>query len=145
MTIAYPSDPAIARIAAGLLDRSLPKAEWTHAAHFGSTLWLLRHRPGFDGASEMPGIIRTYNVASGGENTDSAGYHETITQASLRAAAAVLAAAPHETPLHVVLDDLLAGPQGDRDWLLAYWSRDRLFGVEARRRWCPPDIAPLPF
>jgi hypothetical protein len=57
----------------------------------------------------------------------------------------VLAAATPGAPLHVVLDDLLAGPQGDRDWLLAHWSRDRLFSVEARRRWCPLDLAPLSF
>jgi hypothetical protein len=92
----------------------------------------------------MPGLIRAYNIASGGENTDSAGYHQTITLASLRAATAALAAAPGR-PLHLILDDLLAGPQGDRDWLLAYWSRDRLFSVEARRQWVAPDLAPLPW
>jgi hypothetical protein len=29
--------------------------------------------------------------------------------------------------------------------LLAHWTRDRLFGVAARRGWVPPDLAPLPF
>ena len=34
----------IERIGRGLVDRSLPEREWTHAAHFAATLWLLRHR-----------------------------------------------------------------------------------------------------
>ena len=141
----YPCDAALARIAAGITDRSLPKAEWTHAGHFAAVLWLLRCRPGFDGARDMPGLIRAYNLATGVANTDSGGYHETITLASLRAAGAALAEAAPATPLHLVLDRLFAGPAGDKDWLLAYWSRERLFSPEARRRWVDPDLAPLPF
>jgi hypothetical protein len=26
-----------------------------------------------------------------------------------------------------------------------YWTRERLFSVEARRNWVEPDLAPLPF
>lgn len=144
MTIAYPDDASIAALAAGLLDCSLPKPRWTHAAHFAATLWLLRHQPGFDGKQQLPGIIRRYNEASGGENTDSAGYHHTITMASLAAATAALRASPQQ-PLHLILDHLLAGPQGRSDWLLSHWSHALLFGVPARRAWQPPDLAPLPF
>src|SRR5690606_30156650 len=28
---------------------------------------------------------------------------------------------------------------------LSHWSRERLFSVAARRRWVPPDLAPLPW
>lgn len=137
------SDGDIARIGAGLIDRSLPKAEWTHAAHFAAALYLLT-RPGIDAPRDMPGLIRAYNAATGGENTDTAGYHETITQASLRAARHALDAAPH-APLARVLADLLAGPCGRSDWLLAHWSREVLFSVDARRHWRDPDLQPLPF
>ncbi|MFZ4689206.1 MAG: hypothetical protein ACOYLS_08205 [Polymorphobacter sp.] len=144
MTNAYSNDAVVEAIAAGLLDHSLPKARWTHAAHFAATLWLLRHQPGFDGPRDMPGIIRSYNAAVGGENSDTAGYHHTITLASLRLAQAALAAAPHQ-PLHVILDTILAGPAGQSAWLLTYWSRTSLFSVAARRGWVAPDLAPLPF
>ncbi len=137
-------DAAIARIATGVLDLSLPKPEWTHAAHFAAALWLLRHQPGFDGPRDMPGIIRRYNSATGVANTDSSGYHHSITLASLRAAAAALAGAPGQ-PLSDILAGLLAGPCGNRDWLLAYWRRDTLFSIAARRGWVQPDIATLPF
>jgi len=39
----------------------------------------------------------------------------------------------------------MQSPFGNKDWLLAYWSKERLFSVEARRAWVEPDLAPLPF
>ena len=115
----------------------MPKPEWTHAAHFAVTLWLMRHRPALELTSEMPGLIRAYNEATGTPNTDTGGYHETITRASLAATRALLAAAPGR-PLHEILNALLDSPLGDSKWLLEYRSRDRLFSVEARRHWLPP-------
>jgi hypothetical protein len=145
MTLHYPDEDAIARIGRGVLDLSLPKPEWTHAAHFACTLWLMRHKPKLDLAVHMPGFIRAYNEATNTPNTDAGGYHETITQASLRAARAVLNAHRPTMPLHEVLDDLMATRLGDRDWTLAYWTRERLFSVQARREWVEPDIGPMPY
>ncbi|RVU02239.1 hypothetical protein EOE18_17645 [Novosphingobium umbonatum] len=138
------TNDAIARIAHGLLDRSLPKAEWTHAAHWAAALWLLRHRPEAAGIDTMRATIRAYNEATGGVNSDSAGYHESITIASLRAAQAELAKAGDQ-PLEQVLADLLASSLGASDWPLAYWRRETLFTPEARLAWVAPDLAPLPF
>src|SRR5882757_9068700 len=128
----FTSDEEIATIGLGLLDRTLPKTAWTHAAHFAATLWLIRCRPEVEIAREMPGIIRGYNEATGGANTDTSGYHETITQASIRAARAFLIAAPWQ-PLFVTCNALM------------HWTRLRLFSVEARRKWVEPDIKRLPF
>ncbi|WP_182957290.1 hypothetical protein [Gluconacetobacter tumulisoli] len=140
----FASDDAIAAIGRGLLDRTLPKAAWTHAAHFAATLWLLRTRPDMDLPREMPDLIRVYNLAVGGTNTDTSGYHETITQASIRAARAILAEDPSR-PLFATCNTLMASPFGRSDWLLTYWTRPVLFSVAARRGWCAPDIRDLPF
>lgn len=140
----FSNDSEIARAGGKFLDRSLPKPEWTHAAHFAVTLWLMRHRPDLDLAAVMPGLIRAFNEATGTPNTDTGGYHETITRASLGAVRAVLALAPAK-PLHEILEELLVSPLGDSKWLLDYWSRDRLFSVEARRGWLPPDLKPFPY
>jgi hypothetical protein len=67
----FVSEEEISIIGLGLLDRTLPKTVWTHAAHFAATLWLLKHRPELEISREMPGIIRAYNEATGGANTDS--------------------------------------------------------------------------
>jgi hypothetical protein len=101
-------------------------------------------RPELEILREMPDIIRAYNEATGGANTDSSGYHETITQASIRAARAFLVDAPPQ-PLFVTCNALMHSRLGNPDWLMAYWTRSRLFSVEARRAWLEPDLQPLPF
>ena len=139
----YTSDSDIERIARGVRDRTLPKPEWTHAAHFAAALWLLR-QPDVDAMAAMPGLIRAYNEATGVANTDTGGYHETITLASLRAGRAWLAGREH-LPLCAALDGLLSSAYGRSDWLLAYWSKELLFSTAARRSWIEPDLRPLPF
>jgi hypothetical protein len=140
----FTSDEEIATIGLGLLERTLPKTAWTHAAHFAATLWLLRCRPDVEISREMPGFIRGYNEATGGANTERSGYHETITQASIRAARAFLVEAPPR-PLFVTCNALMRSRLGSPEWLLEYWTRSRLFSVEARREWLEPDIKRLPF
>jgi len=142
--IPFKNDEQIVRIGQGLLECSLPKPEWTHAAHFAATLWILRCRPEMDACTVIPPAIRAYNEATGGANTATSGYHETITQASIRAARWFLDARP-QMPLFTACNKLMASNLGDTNWLLAYWSKDQLFSVEARRIWVEPDVMKLPF
>jgi hypothetical protein len=142
--VPFTSDEEIALIGSGLVDRTLPKTVWTHAAHFAAVLWLLKNRSEVEVSREMPGFIRAYNEATGGANTETSGYHETITQASIRAARGFLAGAPPR-PLYMTCNALMCSRLGDPDWLLEYWTRPRLFSVEARRAWLEPDIRSLPF
>jgi len=139
----FSSDADIDRIGRGLLDRSLPKAEWTHAAHFAAAFWLLR-RPDMHALRVMPGLIRAYNEATGVPNTSTGGYHETITLGSLRAARAWLAERTDRV-LYEAVNELLASEYGRSDWLLAFWSKPLLFSVAARTTWVEPDLRPLPF
>jgi hypothetical protein len=139
----FTSDAEIEHIGRGLLDCSLPKIEWTHAAHFAAAFWLLR-RSEAPAARDLPRLIRAYNEATGVPNSDSSGYHETITLGSLRAARAWLLARP-EAALHEALIELLRSEYGRSEWLLSYWSKAVLFSVTARRGWVEPDLRPLPF
>ena len=135
----------IHRIGEGLVARTLPKAEWTHGAHFAAALWLMRYRPDIAPARDMPGLIRAYNESVGGVNDDTSGYHETITQASLRAARGVFDAYAADIPVWRIANALLKTQFANPNWLLEYWTRDRLMSVEARRAWLEPDRKPLPF
>jgi hypothetical protein len=139
------SDSDIEALALAMVACTLPKAEWTHEGHFAAALWLLRHRPDLATPDAMRGLIMRYNDATNTPNTDSSGYHHSITVASLRAAAHHLAKHAPEIPLHEVLAALMASPQGRSDWLLAHWNRDALFSSAARRDWVPPDLVHLPF
>ncbi len=136
--VPFASDAELAAIAHGLATRTWPKEKWTHAAHFAAALWLLET----NAAAAMPAFIRSYNEPIGGANTDTSGYHETITLASLHAARVFRAARPH-LPLFEVCNELLTSHLGKSDWLLMHWSRDKLFSTEARKCWVDPDLKPL--
>jgi hypothetical protein len=136
------SNADIAALAQRLLDHTLPKAEWTHAAHLTATLRLVRIRDaGLE--HDLPHIIRTYNVAVGGVNDDQSGYHETITQAYLAAIRAFAAALPPDLDDAEAARRLMATALGDKEWPLTHWSRERLFTSQARLGWVDPDLRPL--
>lgn len=131
------------RIAWGFVARMLPGKEFTHAAHFATAMWLMVRRPEIDLPTQMPAMIRAFNESAGGQNIDTSGYHETITRASLRATKIFLREHPDE-PLVDVLNALLSSRLGRSDWMLTYWTRERLFSVDARKGWVEPDLLPLP-
>lgn len=140
----FASVAEIAAIGQGLVGRSWPKEHWTHDCHWAAALWLIAERGLAPAQADMPGLIRAYNAAVGGQNTDTEGYHETITQASLLAAAQAIADT-QGAPLHEVCNAICAGPLGRAGWIEAYWNRDTLFSPRARRQWVAPDLAALPF
>ena len=141
----FTDDDELRAIAEAMMDRSLPKPDWTHAAHVATSVWITARCPHLVPERDMPGLIRAYNEATGVPNDETRGYHATITLASLRATSAFLRGSPAGTKLHAACNALLESPLGRREWMLAYWSRDRLFSVEARREWVEPDLAGLPF
>ena len=93
---------------------------------------------------ELPGIISRYNESVGGVNSDSEGYHDTITRAYLRGIRLFLEEADVGRPIHELVNELLMSPMGRRDWPLRFWSKERLMSVEARRGWVEPDVAAMP-
>jgi hypothetical protein len=139
----FADDAAVRHVGEGLLARTLPKPEWTHEAHLAACLWLVREKPDFVPERDMPGTISAYNVAAGGENTDSAGYHETLTQLYIKGVRAFAATLPEGTSLVGAVNALLESEIGDRSWPLCFYSKERLFSVEARRGWVEPDLATL--
>jgi hypothetical protein len=138
------SDDAVAHIGEGLLSRTLPRPEWTHEAHLAATTYLVLKHPEIDLDTELRGIISRYNESVGGVNSDSEGYHDTITHAYLHGIRLFLAEADEDRPIHELVNELLISPMGRRDWPLRFWSKQRLMSVEARRNFIAPDIAALP-
>jgi hypothetical protein len=132
----FRSDADVEAIGLRLIDRTLPKAEWTHVAHLAAAVWVIAARPDLHPARDIPIVIRAYNEATGVPNSDTRGYHDTITQASLRAVRAFLAAQPAGTPLHQVCNGLLASRYGDKRWPLLHWSEPLLFSPSARLSCC---------
>src|SRR6476620_9342165 len=140
----FDSDEAVARVGEGLLARNLPREEWTHEAHLAATTYLLLRHPEIDLDAELPGLIRRYNESVGGVNTDTEGYHDTITRVFLHGIRLFLSEADRNVPLDDLVDGLLLSPMGHRDWPFRFYSRDRLLSLDARRAFVAPDMAALP-
>jgi hypothetical protein len=138
------SDAEIVRIGEGLVARSLPRPDWTHEAHLAATTYLLTRRPDIDLDAKLPEIIRRYNESVGGVNSDTEGYHETITRVFLHGVRLFLEEADANGSLHDLVNELLLSPMGRRDWPLRFYSPARLFSVRARRTFLAPDLVALP-
>ncbi len=139
----FERDSEIRAIGEGLLACALPREAWTHEAHLGACLWLLTERRDIDVDAEIAGVIRRLNESVGGVNDDTQGYHDSITRAYV-AGVRLFLAQTAETDLAERVNALLLSDMGRRDWPLRFYSRERLFSVEARRQFVEPDLGPLP-
>ena len=138
----WPHDDTIRRVGEAFLACTLPKPEWTHEAHIGTTTWIILERPDIRPERDLPALIRRYNESVGGVNSDTEGYHETITQVFIRTLRRVLADSEGRGLAERVNAVLLA-PEGRRDLPLRFYSAELLFSKEARRGWVEPDLAAL--
>jgi hypothetical protein len=125
--------------------RTLPHAEWTHAAHLSLGAWYV-HRHGAAGAlARLRAEIPLLNDRHGTPNTPTSGYHETITAAFVRLVDEALATFAPGVPLERRIEVLLGGPLGGSRVLLAFWSRELLMSQRARAAWVEPDLKALAF
>lgn len=133
------TDAMVNHIFQGVLNRTLPRPEWTHQAHLVFATALL-DAEGLQGAEDKaPSLIRAYNESVGGVNDDTQGYHHTITLLFLRHIHDFLAPMNRMTP-GARATCLLVSPLAETDYPLRFYSKACLFSVEARREWVDPDL-----
>lgn len=137
----HASEEAIRAVARGLLDTSWPEPDWKHREHCVATLGLILFYPEMNLEQELPGIIQRYNLAHGGQNTDTSGYHETMTLLYLKAIRHFVHVLPVGTTPADAVRMLLQSPVGKKDYPLRYYSRELIMSQEARRGWVKPDLA----
>jgi len=128
----------VRRLGEGLIACTLKRADWTHEAHLAATLYLVVERPEIDLDAELPGFIRRLNESVGGRNTDTEGYHHTITLTYL-VAIRDHASETEGQELCARTNALLLSERGRRDWPLRFYSDERLFSPAARLGFVPPD------
>lgn len=128
------TDEAFAR---AFEDGTVTPAEFGHLAHV-RVAWVYLHEAGSldEALARMRSAIRRFAAVAGAPQK----YHETITVLWMRLLDDVRAQGAAGQ-----LDGVLrAYPSlADKDLPLQYYSRDRLFGDEARAGWVEPDRCPL--
>ncbi|MEZ5355112.1 MAG: hypothetical protein R2762_20955 [Bryobacteraceae bacterium] len=127
----------------GFEDGSYPSTEWTHEAHIVMATAYLAALPIEDATAHIRGRIPAYNLAQGGQNTDTSGYHETLTIFWIRILADWLTGRTESSRLEKVRAAAAEFGQ-QRKLHEGYWSFDVVKSVEARRIWVPPDRMPCP-
>lgn len=138
----WPTEPELQDLITRFQDATLPASDWTHQAHMVTGLWHVTLFNEVDALNQVRAGILRLNTAHGTPNTDTRGYHETITRAYLvllsrfaRGNAGLSGAA--------LAQALLNSPLAQRDALLHYYSKDLLMSVAARRDWVEPDLQAL--
>ena len=123
---------------------TLPKDAWTHEAHLATGLFYILNY-GKDQAMERIRIrIKKFNIATGGENTDTSGYHETITVCWIHGIRQFLEMNDRTLSAETLFQQLVKSKFADKNFPLEFYSKERLFSVEARQRFIEPDIQTLP-
>jgi hypothetical protein len=140
MKSACPNDPPLALIelVRAFEDCTLPSAAWTHAAHLSVAFWYLLSWPHDEATRRIRCGIQRYNAT----HNKGLAYHETITLAWIKVIERFLDEHDRRLPAADLLDRLL-DRCSDKNYLLRFYSRERLLSAEARAVWLPPDVAEL--
>jgi hypothetical protein len=121
----------------------LPKEKWTHEAHFVMALWYCCQQPLPLAIQSIKEGIKKYNISVGGENTENAGYHETITVFYTRFIMNYILQTATSHQFESKLDGLWQQEFLQKDFPFTYYSRELLMSKEARKDWVEPDKQPL--
>ena len=126
------------------LDGSLSPGEFSHEAHLITGLCLLaRHGDGTLGFIRQK--LMDFLAAAGIPNTDTSGYHETMTSFWLHILQKEFADGNGQVHWNqATLDELLFSEKlANRNLWLEHYSKERMMSVEARKGLVEPDLKPL--
>lgn len=140
MTPAMNAVKAADAIADAMMACRLPKSEWTHEAHVQAGLSLVLRLGASRALATLREAIPRYNVSTNTPNTDTGGYHDTLTVYYVWAIDELLRQG-------VSPEEIVEQPLVSRTAALDFWDRDELFSVEARHHWVAPtkrDISRSP-
>ena len=128
----------ISKLVKQFTDKSLPKSEWTHQAHIVVAFWH-NWQLDFENAFEqVKAKIIAYNEAVGTENTDTAGYHESLTRFWMILTNNYIIDNKHQT-LALACTTFLKQKQALKTIPLEYYSQEKLFSIQARKEWVNGD------
>lgn len=133
------SDGALDEFLLRFREGTLPKGEWTHAAHIAMAAdYSLR----YDVAECLERArrdIRHFNESVGGKNTEDGGYHETLTVFWLGVVRDFLKKQSRDAPRLRLVQQAVAAFAPQRDLFKRFYSFDVVGSREARKQWVPPD------
>jgi hypothetical protein len=138
----FDDEPAVLAIIDGFRAHTLVLERWTHQAHLAVGLWHVQRFGEEESKRLLRHGISTYNESVGVPNSNTRGYHETVTRYFVWAAARYLET-PRALAFADLVNDFVESRYGSKDGIFVFWSRDLLLSTPARRGWIEPDLRPL--
>jgi histidine triad (HIT) family protein len=124
-------------------NKTLPKEEWTHNAHFAvAFVYIDNYKTIEKSLSKIRESIKDYNVSVGTENNENSGYHETLTIFWLTVVFEYCALKDRRNTNATYLEFIqtsFANPK----FPLHFYSKELLFSISARQKWMEPDLLPI--
>lgn len=121
---------------------TLPKRDWTHGAHLCAGCAIVTDLGLSTAEARMPSLIRAYNTHCGVINSETSGYHHTLTLLYLKEIDRFLNRGASKTlDLGGAASAVLASPLAVRHYPLTLYSKSVLFSKGARQSWVEPDLA----
>ena len=123
-------------------NQTLPISEWNHEAHLVVAIYYT-NRYTFSEALERvrKGII-AYNETVGTPNSDTSGYHETLTRFWLWVANDFIKKL-RSNDLALLCNTFIQSEVSDKHFPLKFYSREVLLSSEARWQWIAPNLITL--
>jgi hypothetical protein len=122
--------------------RKLPEEEWTHEAHLFVAIDYYSKYTLSKALDLLRENISRHNESTSGINTDTDGYHETITKFWLIIADKFLENNSFESSLEAC-NAFINSKFGGSKFPFIYYSENVLFSVQARHNWIEPDLKPI--
>lgn len=121
------------------LQKKMQADLWTHDAHFVVATHILWEHGFTSAVPMMRELIKANNLNMGIANTDTSGYHETLTWFYLKAIDQILKSQlpqnAHEAVTCVLHSEII-----DKHYPLKFYDKDDLFSTSARREYLKPAL-----
>jgi len=147
---AFAAEPPIAHHRAPLSDdvflvafeaAAIPLPQWDHLSHLRAARLLIAQMPLAAAIDEIRTRIRRLNQNNRVPETETSGYHETVTIAFMHLVADAYVRDPGITSLDFCIRH---AELSDSRVILRHYSRELLWSAAARARFLPPDRQGLP-
>jgi len=127
-------------VVARFRNQTLPKSEWTHEAHLVVALWhLLEYSDVYSALCQLRAGIILHNHSVGIKNTESSGYHETITVFWVNQIKEFISGQPSKD-FDILVQKLLQDtPFAQKDYILRFYAKEILKSKEARGLYVAPE------
>lgn len=116
--------------------------DWNHREHLTVALWYVSRLEEAAALDRIREGILFLNGCHGTPNTDTRGYHETLTRFWIGVVAKFLKERGEGRSELELANELVETYAGRSGLWREYYSFDLLRSVESRRKWIDPDVAP---